>query len=153
LITWLFVLPLETRGHADNPYIGILIFIVVPIVFVLGLVLVPLGIWLARRRLRKRLEGQITDRRAAVQRPLTFLGLTTARNLVVGTQLTYRAVEHMESVQFCAQTCHVMRPEFMAHELSPHAQVTCVECHVAPGFQGWVRSKMAGTRQLFEVAT
>src|SRR5262249_58976956 len=28
-----------------------------------------------------------------------------------------------------------------------------VECHVAPGVSGWVASKMAGTRQLFEVAS
>ena len=151
LITWLFVLPLETRGHAANPYIGILIFMVVPIIFVLGLALVPVGVWLARRRVRQRLEVQITDRRVAVQRLLTFLGLTTAVNVLVGTQLTYRAVEHMESVQFCGQTCHVMKPEFMAHQSSSHAQLACVECHVGPGFQGWAQSKMAGTRQLIEV--
>jgi hypothetical protein len=33
----------------------------------------------------------------------------------------------------------------------PHAQITCVQCHVTPGVGGWVESKMAGTRQLMEV--
>jgi nitrate/TMAO reductase-like tetraheme cytochrome c subunit len=151
LITWLFVLPLQVRGHVPNPYIGIVIFIVVPIIFVSGLVLVPIGVLLARRRVRHRLAAAIVDRRTALRRLAYFLGATTLVNVIVGTQLTYRAVEHMESVQFCGQACHVMTPEFKAHELSPHARVTCVECHVAPGVSGWVASKMAGSRQLFEV--
>lgn len=37
LISWLFVLPLHVLVHADNPYIGILVFLVIPIVLVLGL--------------------------------------------------------------------------------------------------------------------
>ena len=44
-----------------------------------------------------------------------------------------------------------MTPEFTSHENSPHARVLCVQCHVAPGASGWVQSKMAGTRQLFDV--
>src|SRR5208337_608512 len=41
--------------------------------------------------------------------------------------------------------------EFTAHQNSPHANVLCVECHVAPGAAGWVESKVAGTRQLLDV--
>jgi hypothetical protein len=57
----------------------------------------------------------------------------------------------METVQFCGQSCHVMTPEFRSHAVSPHARVTCVECHVGEGARGWVESKAAGTRQLVEV--
>ncbi len=49
--SWLFVLPIQVRGHTSNPYIGILIFILIPAALVLGLVLIALGIFLARRRL------------------------------------------------------------------------------------------------------
>ena len=80
-----------------------------------------------------------------------FLALTTFVNIVVGSQLTYRAVEHMETVQFCGQSCHVMKPEFTAYQNSIHSRVLCVECHVAPGASGWLSSKMAGTRQLMAV--
>lgn len=76
---------------------------------------------------------------------MTFL------NAVIGSQITYRAVEHMETVQFCRQTCHVMKPEFTAHQRAPHQQVACVSCHVEPGATGWLKSKMAGTRQLMRV--
>ena len=151
LISWLFVLPLQVRGHVDNPYIGIVVFMVVPIVLVAGLAMVPVGVFFARRRARERLEEHIGDRKAAVRRLLVYLGVVTLINVIVGTQATYRAVEHMESVQFCGQTCHVMTPEFRAHEASPHARVQCVECHVGEGASGWLESKMAGTRQLVEV--
>ena len=151
LISWLFVLPLQLRGHVDNPYIGILVFMVIPIVLVAGLVLTPLGVFLARKRARQRLAEQVVDRRAAARRMIVFLAAVTLINVVVGTQATYRAVEHMESVQFCGQTCHVMTPELRAHAVSPHARVACVDCHVGEGARGWVESKMAGTRQLFEV--
>jgi hypothetical protein len=80
-----------------------------------------------------------------------FFAVTTAANIVIATQGTYRAVEHMETVQFCGQSCHVMQPEFISHENAPHAHVACVECHVAPGATGWLQSKMAGVRQLRDV--
>ena len=43
---------------------------------------------------------------------------------------SYKAYEFTDTVQFCGQTCHtVMHPEFTAYQFSPHARVTCVECH------------------------
>jgi nitrate/TMAO reductase-like tetraheme cytochrome c subunit len=72
----------------------------------------------------------------------------TLVNIVIGSQVSYRAVEHMETVQFCGQSCHAMKPEFTAHQKPPHSQVACVSCHVAPGVTGWLASKTAGTRQL-----
>jgi nitrate/TMAO reductase-like tetraheme cytochrome c subunit len=151
LLCWLFLLPLQIRGHAENPYIGILAFVIVPILFFLGLGLVPIGVFLARRRVQTRFLTEVVDRKAAYQRIAIVLGVTTLINAAVGLQLTYRAVEHMETSQFCGQSCHVMTPEFKGHEDAPHAQIACVECHVAPGVGGWMKSKMAGTRQLMEV--
>src|SRR5208283_3946886 len=150
--SWLFVLQMQLRGHASNPYIGIVVFIVIPVLFILGLVLIALGIFLARRRI----EGAeqpllVADRRAFIRRLAIFFAVTTAANIIIGTQGTYRAVQHMETPQFCGQSCHVMKPEFAAHQNSPHARVECVDCHVAPGAAGWVASKMAGTRQLRDV--
>lgn len=148
--SWLSVLPMQVRGHASNPYIGLIVFIAIPVVFCLGLALIPIGIYLGRRRAREGL-GTVLDRAASIRRIGVFFALTTAANIVIATQGTYRAVEHMETVQFCGQSCHVMLPEFTSHENAPHARVTCVECHVAPGATGWVRSKMAGVRQLRDV--
>jgi len=145
--SWLFVLPAHLRGQVENPYIGLLIFVAIPIVFFLGLVLIPIGIALAHRRVRAGL-ALVDDRRTGWRRVAIFFGVMTLVNVLIGSQVTYRAVAHMETVQFCGQSCHVMQPEFTAHQVAPHQQVACIGCHVVPGASGWVKSKMAGTRQL-----
>jgi NapC/NirT cytochrome c family, N-terminal region len=82
---------------------------------------------------------------------VVFLAVATFLNVVIMSQLSYSAVTYMEGAEFCGQSCHVMKPEFTAYQVSPHARVLCVECHVTPGAMGWVQSKMAGARQLVEV--
>ena len=149
-ISWLFALPLNFRGHAANPYIGLLLFVALPIVFFAGLALIPAGIALAKRRVTESLTA-VQDRRAAWLRTGIFFAVMTVANVIIGSQLTYRAVEQMDTVQFCGQSCHVMKPEFTAHQLAPHRVVECVDCHVAPGASGWVQSKINGTRQLKDV--
>jgi hypothetical protein len=150
VISWLFVLPIHLRGHVDNPYTGIVVFLIIPVVFFIGLLLVPIGVYLGKRQIQQGLTEEPFDRKTALHRLLWFFGLTAVANFLIGTQFTYRAVEHMETPQFCGATCHVMRPEFAAYQNSPHARVECVQCHVAPGAGGWVSSKAAGIRQLVE---
>src|SRR3972149_4941465 len=55
-----------------------------------------------------------------------------------------------ETADFCGR-CHTMGPELTAHTNGPHSDVTCGECHVSPGVEGWVRAKINGTRQLVEI--
>jgi nitrate/TMAO reductase-like tetraheme cytochrome c subunit len=149
--SWLFVLPLNISGHVGNPYIGLLVFIAIPIVFFAGLILIPIGIMLARRRVVEDFN-EVENRRVAWRRAGIFFGVMTVANVVIASQLSYRAVEHMDTVQFCGQTCHVMKPEFTAHAaLPPHQAVACAECHIAPGATGWLKAKMNGTSQLMGV--
>ena len=68
--------------------------------------------------------------------------------VVIGSQATYRAVKYMETENFCGATCHVMKPEFTAFHRAPHSRLECVQCHVEPGTEGYLKAKMAGTRQL-----
>lgn len=150
VISCLFVLPQQIRGHVDNPYVGIVFFLVLPAIFFIGLALIPIGVYLAKKRIRQGLTEAAFDRKVALSRLAWFFGITTALNVLIGTQFTYRAVEHMETPQFCGQSCHSMNPEFAAYLNSPHANVECVECHVVPGASGWIASKASGMRQLFE---
>src|SRR5438309_9900431 len=74
--SWLFVLPAHIRGHVDNPYIGLLIFVIIPVVFFAGLALIPIGIMLAKRRVAAGL-AVVQDRKTAWRRgALFFVGLT-----------------------------------------------------------------------------
>ena len=149
--SWLFALPANVRGNVSNPYIGLLLFIAIPIVFFTGLVLIPIGITLGRRNAAAKFDA-VPDRKAAWRRAGIFFAVMTVANIIIGSQLSYRAVEHMETVQFCGQSCHVMKPEFTAHLLAPHQGVSCASCHIAPGATGWLKAKMAGTNQLIAVA-
>lgn len=150
VISWLFVLPQQIRGHVSNPYVGIIVFLVLPAIFFTGLILVPIGIYLSKRQIREGLAEAAVDRKTALRRIAWFFGVTGVLNILIGTQVTYRAVEHMETPQFCGGTCHAMNPELAAYQNSPHSRVECVECHVAPGAGGWISSKTSGVRQLVE---
>ena len=150
VISWLFVLPQQVRGHVDNPYVGILVFLVLPVVFFTGLALVPIGVYLSKRQIRRGLSEERFDRQTALRRIAWFFGATTLLNILIGTQVSYRAVKYMETPQFCGATCHTMKPELSAYQNSPHSRVECVECHVAPGAAGWINSKASGLRQLIE---
>ena len=55
-----------------------------------------------------------------------------------------------ETADFCGR-CHTMAPELNAYHIGSHRDVDCGECHVEPGIAGWVKSKLAGTRQLVGV--
>jgi nitrate/TMAO reductase-like tetraheme cytochrome c subunit len=150
--SWLFLLPINIHGGGvNNPYIGLLVFIAIPIVFFVGLGLIPVGIALAKRKVTENLN-EVEDRRTAWRRVGIFFAVMTVVNVVIASQLSYRAVEHLDTNQFCGQTCHVMKPEFTAHAaMPPHQAVACAECHIVPGATGWVKAKMAGTNQLIAV--
>src|ERR1700761_3860278 len=92
LISWLFVLPTHLRGHVDNPYTGIIVFLIIPAVFFVGLVLVPIGVYLGKRQIQRGLTEEAFDRKAALHRLLWFFGVTAVANFLIGTQFTYRAV-------------------------------------------------------------
>ncbi len=147
--SWLFLLPSSLREHPENPYIGLLTALAIPAVFFLGLILIPIGIALGR----KHVVGAFSEetRSKAWRRSWIFFAVMTFTNMVIGSQVSYRAVEYMDTVSFCGQTCHVMKPEHTAHLSPPHQSVSCAECHVVPGAGGWVKAKMAGTRQLVAV--
>jgi hypothetical protein len=147
---WLLLLPTSLRGQVDNPYIGLLLFIAIPIVFFVGLGLIPIGVMLAKRRIATTMDA-LLDRRTALRRTVVFFVVMTAMNVLIGSQLSYRAVQQMDTVQFCGQSCHVMKPEFTAHQIAPHEGVACTSCHVAPGASGWLHAKMNGTSQLMGV--
>jgi nitrate/TMAO reductase-like tetraheme cytochrome c subunit len=151
--TWLFVLPAEAQGHIENPYKGVIVYLILPFIGLAGVVLTAAGIMAGRRQIRERLETEVTDRRKALQRLIMFLAITIGANLVMGTQVTYRAVNYMDTPQFCGATCHVMRPEYLGHQDSNHASVACAECHIAPSASGWIEAKMNGTRQLWQTLT
>jgi len=145
-------------GHQGGPYLGILAFLIVPAVFVIGLVLIPLGIWLQQRK-QQRSGGQaatapVIDFNQPRTRNLAFLvAALTAVNVIIIAAGTYKGVEVMETTGFCGNACHsVMSPELTAYSRSPHSRVPCVECHIGAGASWFVKSKLSGSWQVISVA-
>jgi hypothetical protein len=143
-------------GWWVSPYAGLVGFVAIPPFFLLGLLLIPLGMW---REGRRRRSGAPAWRWPAVDlsRPRTrqiaiAVFFLTIVNLGIVSIASLGAAHYMETTEFCGQVCHVpMRPEFTAHREGPHANIACVSCHVSPGAAGTIRAKQNGTRQLYLV--
>ncbi len=150
---------MELWGFEGGPYLGILTYLILPLIFIAGLILIPVGAVMYRRRLR-RTHGEeiqlmpVFDLNLPATRKwmLIFVG-ATALNIMIIAAATYKGMEVMESVEFCGTACHsVMQPEHTAHARSPHSRVTCAECHIGPGADWFVKSKLDGAWQLVAVA-
>jgi hypothetical protein len=155
-LVWFWFLEL-TSPRALNPYTGILLFAALPALFLLGLALMPLGLWLRRRRQRKAgdlpaVYPKLDFHAPALRRLLLLLGLATGLNIAIIGTATFQGIDYMDSSRFCGLTCHTpMAPEYGAFLDSPHARVGCAKCHVGPGAKGFVRAKLAGVHQLLSV--
>jgi hypothetical protein len=145
---------LHLLGFLQNPYLGILVFVLLPALFVAGLLIIPVGLWLQRRRTRAGMAAPAWPRidlnDPARRHTLVFVAALTLINVAILSMASYGAVEYTASPRFCGQACHsVMEPEFVAHQTGPHARVSCAACHVGPGAGGFVTAKLNGTRQLW----
>ncbi len=157
-VVFLVLLALEMGGQLRNPYLGLLLFVAVPAVFLVGLLLIPIGAWRQRRRVAAghgSADWPVIDLRLPRTRTvIVAVGVLTIVNVLIFSLAAYGAVHHMESAEFCGTTCHTtMEPEYAAYKVSAHARVSCVSCHVGPGAEALVQSKIAGTRQLWQVFT
>lgn len=150
---WLF----ELIGRQNNnPYLGIIFFLIVPAIFILGLILIPIGIYIRRKKLQK--AGAIPAEFPRVdfndrmfRHGVDIVLIATVVNLLVVSVASYRGASYMDSPQFCGQSCHVMHPEYAAYQVSPHSHVDCVDCHIGAGAESYFEAKVNGTKQLVEV--
>jgi hypothetical protein len=155
------LLVMQSLGFEGGAYLGVLTFVLLPMAFLLGLMLVPLGLWWRKRRdARLAAEGRQTghlpvfdlnqERTRAVLISFFALGIPV---LAIAAGLTFKAVHYMDSTEFCGMACHkVMQPEYTAFQRSPHLRVGCAGCHIGPGAEWFVKAKISGAWQLVAVA-
>ena len=161
LLLIVVLLAMQAMGFEGGAYLGILTFVIFPMLFLLGLALVPIGLWW-RKRKDSRLAAQgkevghlpIIDLNKDSTRGviLVFIALAIPV-LALAAGLTFKAVHYMDSTEFCGEACHkVMQPEYTAFKRSPHVSVGCAGCHIGPGAQWFVKAKISGSWQLIAVA-
>jgi nitrate/TMAO reductase-like tetraheme cytochrome c subunit len=154
----IFLFAITTFFNQGSSYLGLVIYILLPGFLVVGLILIPIGMFLKikkEKRLKREEEfkwpeinlNDIRHRNAFI-----IFAVGTAIFLLISAIGSYEAFHYTESVEFCGKTCHkVMAPEYTAYQSSPHARVACVECHVGTGADWYVKSKLSGLYQVYAV--
>lgn len=149
---------LDLFGMHSNPYVGMLFFLVCPGLFLAGLIVMPIGAWLAHRRRAAGVPAwqprwpKIDLNDAVQRRAAAVFFLSTIANILIVSVASYSGLEYMDSPQFCGQLCHeVMEPEWAGYQEGPHSRVACIQCHIGPGAPWFVKSKLSGLRQVYAV--
>jgi nitrate/TMAO reductase-like tetraheme cytochrome c subunit len=158
LIIVLFIISIVFNKSAAH--IGLFVYIILPGFMIFGLLMIPLGMLIARRRIKRESEYEkkrlpYIDLNNPRQRNVfVIFTIATIFLLFLSTYGSFEAYHLTESVEFCGTLCHkVMEPEYTAYQNSPHANVKCVECHVGSGTSWYVKSKLSGLHQVYAVLT
>src|SRR4029453_7497472 len=139
---------IELFGLHTNPYMGIVFYLILPGLFILGLLMIPFGLWQDRRR---RARGESTefiwpkfDFNLPRHRQVAFwIAIATFVNILIISLAAYSGVHYMDSNEFCGRVCHsVMAPEYAAFQDSAHSRVGCVQCHIGSGAPWFVKAKI-----------
>lgn len=158
MIGFLFVVSVFL--NEGSYYLGLFTYIILPVFLIIGLILIPIGLV---RKIKRDRKHKVTPGRKwpAVdinnpkhRRAAIIFGTGSILFLLLSAIGSYEAFHYTESVEFCGKICHkVMKPEYVAYQNSTHARVACVTCHVGPGADWYVRSKMSGLYQVYAVTT
>lgn len=155
LILFLFILDIFSPD--DKPYMGIIIFIILPSFLISGLIIFFYGIIRERKREKK---GIFREKRFPTidlndpqkRKAFVFISLGSIFFLLISAFGSYKAYEYTETDAFCGLVCHkVMEPEYTAYLDSPHSRVGCVQCHIGSGTSWYVKSKLSGAYQVYSV--
>ncbi len=161
-VMFLLFLAGNLTGVITNAYVGLISFMVLPALFVLGLILIPLGWYRTRRETGLSLRELVAQRFGERELEETPLGAPLIRTLLVMTGInvlilavaSVAGLHFMDQPNFCGTACHtVMNPEWVTYQQSPHARVACVECHVGEGVRAHVDAKLNGLRQIWLAST
>lgn len=156
VFSFFFLFLMDSFAHGANPYVGVLTYMVAPAFLALGLFLSVVGVLWRRHKFRTgpglALRLQIDLARSRDRRLMSYFVLGSVVFLLIAAMGSYHTYHFTESTVFCGQTCHkVMEPELTAYLNGPHARVSCTECHIGPGATWFVKSKLAGTYQVYAV--
>jgi len=156
-ILFVFFELLQVAGILTNSYIGLISYMALPAVFLLGLILVPVGWWQYRRAtgrstaelLTQRFPDDMTRAKRIGSSLMAMIALLTLVNILFIGVGGARMLHFMDTPKFCGTACHlVMEPEWVAYQNSPHAHVKCVECHVGEGAAALLDAKLNGLWQV-----
>jgi len=147
-------------GISSNAYAGLVSYLALPALFVVGLVLI-FWAWMRQKRTTGLSTRELIERQFEQSATrMSFLGSRVMRTVMMFTLANVfflslassRMLSFMDEPEFCGTACHsVMHPEWATYQDSPHARVACVDCHVGEGVDALVDSKLNGMWQMVSV--
>jgi len=148
---------LRLFGILTNAYVGLVIYLLFPTLFIIGLLLIPFA-WIkyiksrgksTKELLSERFDKNNTRERFFGSKVFITIAVFTIINILFISFAGFRTLSFMETPNFCGTACHsVMGPEWATYQESPHSKVKCVQCHVGEGVQALIESKLSGLRQM-----
>ncbi|HAZ03338.1 MAG: cytochrome C [Bacteroidetes bacterium GWA2_40_14] len=160
LLLILFMFIISSVMTDTGSYLGLILFLALPSLLFLGLVMIPIGMYVKAKKSKKE-SSEVNQHFIVID-----LNKKQHRNatsiFIVGTIIflfltgigSYELYHYSESVKFCGTICHtVMKPEYVAYQNSAHASVACAQCHIGPGADWFVKSKITGLYQVYAVLT
>ena len=156
----IFLELLRVTGVLTSALVGLFTYLLFPTLFVIGLILIPIG-WMKYKKSTGKSTKELIERQFSKEElENSRIGSTLTRtllaftfiNLVFLSVASMRMLNYMEEPEFCGTACHsVMSPEWATYQVSPHSRVKCVDCHVGEGIGALVESKINGTWQMISV--
>ncbi|MCK4632937.1 MAG: NapC/NirT family cytochrome c [candidate division Zixibacteria bacterium] len=147
-------------GIITSAFAGLITYMLFPALFVIGLVLIPVGWCRIRKKtgkttrelIEKRFESDAVKGGFLVSRLARTIALLSVISIVFLAGFSMRMLSFMDQPVFCGTACHsVMNPEWVTYQQSPHSRVACVECHVGEGAVSLIDSKLNGMWQMVSV--
>ncbi len=161
IVTFVFIELLHLLRIFTNAYAGLISYLLLPILFIIGLILIPWGWTRYRKSTGKTNRELLTEHfekgsvRADIMgsRVMWIIAGLTLTNIIFLSFAAFRTLHFMDQSEFCGTACHeVMGPEWITYNQSPHARVPCVDCHVGEGFKPLLDAKLNGAWQMVSAA-
>jgi len=147
-------------GIVTSSYAGLVTYLLFPALFVIGLILIPIG-WIKlkkqsgktfRELLNKRFDQKDLSADISGSKLFRYVGIFSIVNIVFLVFFSSQMLGFMDTSKFCGTACHsVMSPEWITYQKSPHSRVACVQCHVGEGAGALIDSKLNGIWQMVSV--
>ena len=157
--TMIFFLAISLVTESLNTYAAAIAFMVMPGIFIFGLMIIGAGFFWEHWRHRGRVDPiqeafKLAFKDPRSRRLIFFVSLVTLVNIFLLGLVGSFSLSYMDTPQFCGTLCHsVMEPEYITYTESPHSRVKCVQCHIGPGASWAVKAKVDGLRQVWGVFT
>ncbi len=147
---------LSLVGVFKSAYTGIVTYFIIPMIFIVGLILLPIA-WYKQKKetgttLRHVFLEQLDAKEIGSQNfwekviPVVFI--LTIVNVLFIVAAGSSAMHYMDESEFCGTACHtIMGPEWQVYNASPHSRVPCVDCHIGEGVQALAAAKLNGAWQ------